>query len=289
MDLFSASLAERYGMSKKPSLGVAEVRRRIERAILLAVKGAYQSLRGPGNADSQHVVFVGGAQRSGTNMLMDVLERSLETDVYHETDPRAFDDYLMRDRSVIHALVDRSRAPCVIVKALCESQDIPELIEEFKPAKAVWVIRHYADVCNSMNVSFTSHRQVMLQIAENPAAGGWRSAKMSNETYSEIRRLIGDELTDATAAALQWYMRNKLYLDLGMDANPAVQLVFYEDLVSDPGATFTRIGGFLGIESTEFMTRHVHAGSVRKRPAPALSPEVKSLCDGLWNRFKALP
>src|SRR5688572_22752173 len=41
-------------------------------------------------------VFVAGVHRSGTNMMMDILERSWETDVLHESDSRAFEDNLMR-------------------------------------------------------------------------------------------------------------------------------------------------------------------------------------------------
>ena len=38
----------------------------------------------------QQHVFVAGMQRSGTNLLMDVLDASHATQVFHETDPRAF-------------------------------------------------------------------------------------------------------------------------------------------------------------------------------------------------------
>ena len=64
------------------------------------------------------VVFVAGQQRSGTNMLMDVLDRHWRTDVFHETDTRAFERYQMRDIDTIRTLVGRSRASHVVIKAL---------------------------------------------------------------------------------------------------------------------------------------------------------------------------
>ena len=78
------------------------------RAILLA-KAVWQRVvpRPP----VRTYVFVAGMQRSGTNMVMDVLERSLGTDVYHENDPRAFERYEMRDPAVIRQLANGSGTP----------------------------------------------------------------------------------------------------------------------------------------------------------------------------------
>ena len=74
-----------------------KLKRRSSRALLLGKKSLLHRLVGQaGGGASRRYLFVGGVQRSGTNMLMDVLERSYETDVYHERDPRAFDGYQMR-------------------------------------------------------------------------------------------------------------------------------------------------------------------------------------------------
>ena len=51
---------------------------------------------------AQHV-FVAGMQRSGTNLLMDVLDASAATQVFHETDPRAFERYVVIDSSAAQA------------------------------------------------------------------------------------------------------------------------------------------------------------------------------------------
>ncbi len=75
---------------------------RIERGVFLLAKQARQRI---GTTIPRLHVLVAGVQRSGTNMLMDVLERSWDTDLYHEMDVRSFDIYEMRPRSVIHALM----------------------------------------------------------------------------------------------------------------------------------------------------------------------------------------
>ena len=93
--------------------------------------------------------LVAGVQRSGTNMLMDVLERSFETDVYHERDRRAFQDYLMREASAIKRLAGKSSGRVFVIKALCELDQLPFLMEEFTPAKVLWIVRGYNDMINS--------------------------------------------------------------------------------------------------------------------------------------------
>ena len=40
---------------------------------------------------SKTVILVSGVQRSGTNMIMDFYDRSLETTVFHETDKRVYE------------------------------------------------------------------------------------------------------------------------------------------------------------------------------------------------------
>ena len=89
---------------------------RLERMALMTAKRAWQGLL---REQARETIFLAGMQRSGTNMLMEVLERSLATQVIHERDPRAFDNYLMRPPEVIAALRARSRAPVFVTKARC--------------------------------------------------------------------------------------------------------------------------------------------------------------------------
>src|SRR5215813_11979618 len=116
----------------------------------LLKKQMVQTLHSAHNKSAtKQAVFVAGVQRSGTNMMMDVLEQSYDTDVYHETDNRAFEDYEMRPRTVIHRLVNTSKASVVVIKALCELHEVRQLLDEFAPAKGIWIVRDFADVVNS--------------------------------------------------------------------------------------------------------------------------------------------
>ena len=86
------------------------------------------------------------------------------TDVYHERDPRAFDNYMMRELPVIRRLVEQSRAPHFVIKCLCELDRLPALMSEFQPSKALWIVREYRDAVNSALVSFGRFSQQIDRI-----------------------------------------------------------------------------------------------------------------------------
>ncbi len=265
----------------------------LKRRLLLLRKGLLHSLNAANNKQQQRVVFVAGVQRSGTNMMMDVLERSFETDVYHERDSRAFDNYQMRDVKVIQPLVAQSKAPCFIVKSLCELQRLSRLMDEFKidesrPAKMIWVNRHYFDVVSSMLVSFRNQANQVKRIAADRHSDGWLSGGLSDETYEHIQMLVHPDISDASAAALTWYFRGILFFEQGFDTDPRVQLVQYETLVTEPQAEFARIFGFLGLEYSQRVSSKVFGSSVRRRSPPEIDAPILALCSSLATRFETV-
>lgn len=264
---------------------------RISHDWLLASKRIVHQLRSlfGGGKQARKCVFVAGVQRSGTNMMMDVLERSYETDVYHERDTRAFDNYQMRERMVIHQLARRSKAPVFVIKSLCELQDLKSLMDEFSPAKTIWVMRHYEDVVNSMLVSFRHQaRQVQRIVSDRKGDGWWLGRGMSDETFGILKELVRPDLDDASAAALQWYLRNTLFFEQGLDTDARVMAVSYEHLVSEPQDQFRKIFGFLGLRYTPHVASTIFATSVKRRVSPAIIQPVRELCDGLNARIAAV-
>jgi hypothetical protein len=230
-------------------------------------------------------LFVGGVQRSGTNMLMDVLERSLETAVFHERDPRAFRDYMMLPPSVIHRLVDESPARCVVIKALCESQDLAQLLRDFSPAKGIWSLRRYEDMVNSHVRSWPGEAKTMHRLVADRNSMKWRGRGMTDETYATISRLHYPGMDDWSAAALFWYLRNVLFFEQGLDRDPRIRVVKYETLVSTPDQEFREIFSFLGLVYSRRVAAVVHSKSIRKNAPPRIDPAIREVCDALTARF----
>lgn len=227
----------------------------------------------------ERCLFVAGVQRSGTNLLMEVLERCIETDVYHETDPRAFDRYQLRDEETLHRLVKRSSAPVVVIKCLMESQRLTHLLDAFAPAQAFWVFRDYRDVVNSMTKSFGNQARQVERVVQGRQE--WWSENMAPGTLAIVREMASQPLDDVSAAALQWFFRNRIYFDQQLEGDGRIMLLSYERLVTEPAAVLSQIGDFAGITCGTRAARIITASSVGKKKAPAVRPDIAALCEAL--------
>lgn len=237
---------------------------------------------------TQHV-FVAGMQRSGTNLLMDVLDASAATQVFHETDPRAFERYEMRDPAVIRQLVLTSPAPVFVIKALCELDQLPHLMAMFRPAKTLWVVRDWRDSVNSAIRSFGNFVQQWQRLAHGDTSD-WRGRGMSPATRELLMALYRPDASEAEGAAIMWFYRNALFFEHQLAADPRVRVVFYEALVQNPMREVAAVYDFLELPGfNAAIAGRIHARSVRHRSPPDISPAVTALCDELLARFKALP
>lgn len=236
---------------------------------------------------AQHV-FVAGMQRSGTNLLMDVLDASLATQVFHETDPRAFERYEMRDAAVIRQLAQACPAPVFVIKALCELDRIRVLMDAFTPAKTLWMVRDWRDSAASAVKSFGNFVPQWQRLAQGDASD-WRGRGMSAATRELLAALHRADASEAEGAAVMWFYRNVLFFEQRLAADPRVRLVFYEDLVQQPAREVAAVYGFLGLPGFDAaVAGRIHARSVRHRVPEGISPAVAGLCDELLARFRAL-
>ena len=235
----------------------------------------------------QERIFVAGMQRSGTNMLMDILEKSFDTDVFHERDSRAFDNYKMRDQSIIRSLVEQSIAPKFVIKALCELQDLNELMAAFKPAKTIWIVRDYNDVVASMLNSFSNMEKQVIRIIKE-GSDEWLGLGMTDTVRTELENFVKPGMGNASASAIQWYLRNILFFNQQFEYDKRVLLVSYEQLVNYPENEVERICKFIGIEFNSSMVRGIFSSSIHRRKPPKINPEIRLLCDQLQTDFKAL-
>lgn len=234
-------------------------------------------------------VFVAGMQRSGTNMLMDLLDASYATQVFHETDPRAFLTYEMRDRAVIRDLARSCRAPVLVVKALCELDLLTSLMADFAPAKTLWVVRGWRDSVNSALHSFGRFVPQWERLAHERESGDWRGRGMSEATRGLLQALFRRDATEADGAAIMWYYRNILFFEQAFERDPRVRVVFYDSLVRHPVEEMQDVLRFVGIgDLPAGLPGQVRASSASRRTPPAVAADVQALCDDLFSRFAKL-
>lgn len=239
-------------------------------------------LRREGPTERSQGVFIFGAQRSGTTMLVDCFENSPEFDVYGETSI-AFEKNVLKGLDTARDLLHQSKRPFVVFKPLTDSHRAAELMSVGEASKAIWIYRRPDARANS---AVARHGDANLRFLRELIAVGttdrWEARGLTADTSAVLRRLDPAALDAHSAAGAFWFLRNQLFFDQQLDRNPAVLLLKYEMLVAKPAPTMKAVCDFIGCEFDLRMIKDVHARSGGRR-APRLSPEISKLCKEMLN------
>jgi hypothetical protein len=233
------------------------------------------------NSTEKIPLFVVGSERSGTTMLMKVMEKSRYMRVYQEHSRRAFqENWRLMPPEVIRSLIAESRAPIVVFKPLCDAHLCDHLLEQYSNSKAVWIYRDYHDVAISAANKWNEHlKDVMRQISQGDwEALEWRGERLDDDKIALVRHLYSPAMTAQDAAGLQWYLRNQFYFSLGLDSDPRVLLMRYEDLVLDPQLEMQRLMHFVGAAFEHSIIEDITDRAIGKGIDVELSPEVDHVC-----------
>jgi len=247
--------------------------------------------RHPVKPGSALPVFVVGLQRSGTNMVIQCLQRSPEVEVHNENDRRCFVRYRLRSDDVIKEVIGQSRHRCVLLKPLCDSHRVPDLLDHLGgpvPGKAIWI---YRDVDARVRSAVSKFGDVNLRVLAEIASGGGRDRWQAQGLSEEMLHLLGefdyDRLSPESAAALFWYVRNSLYFSLGLDKRDDVLLSSYERFLAAPERGVQRLCDFVGIQGHRTLGSSLDPARSRPLPPLDLDPRVRRLCDQLDERLAA--
>lgn len=242
-----------------------------------------------GWAHPKRLTFVFGCQRSGTKMLMRILDNSPETRIYHENHASAFHDFQLRSDTVVRLLAATSPAPAQIFKPICDSHNADLLLSRFPRARGLWVYRHVDDVANSASQKWGAHQRAVVQAAVQGdlTTWGWRTERLPAAVLTNLRRVWRDDISELEGSMLFWYMRNAFFGELGLQRHPRMLLVKYEDLVTKPEAAFRRVFTHVGASFDPAFLGRVHADSVGRKPPPPASAAIRALCNGLLHQLDA--
>ncbi len=103
-----------------------------------------------------------------------------------------------------------------------------------------------------------------------------------------VRQYYSDALTEASARALIWYLRNDTYFTQSLESDERVLLVKYENLVCDPESELHRIFEFLGLELVKKAFSHLSTSSMNRYDNPEIADSIAELCSGMSDRLAAL-
>src|SRR5919109_1661580 len=237
-------------------------------------------------------IFVVGAQRSGTNMVVRGLERSPEFDVHNENDRAAFHRFRLRSDPVIHDLVVRSRHPYVLFKPLCDSHRIGALLDDLgtpTPGKALWVYRSVDGRVRSSLAKFgNAGGRALRMIADGTGGHLWQAQGLSAASLELIRSFDHDRLSPASASALFWYVRNAILFERGFADRDDVAVVSYDRIVADPMPVMTAICAFIGLEYGERLVEGIERRGAGPHDPLPIDPQIRARCDEITQRLDAV-
>lgn len=239
-------------------------------------------------SESPLVVFVSGVQRSGTNMLMEFLDNSLETDVFKESDPRIFVNYEISDLDLVKSFAETTNATRLVVKALLEAHAVGEYLNMFPDVRILWMYRHFEDVANSYVRNWPGGRNKLDSLVVDPPSADWRSRGMTPSTLETVKKFYDKDMSDETAIALFWYYRNQLFFDQCLENEERCLIVKYEFFVENPSEMGKRVADFCNLSPSARLWNNIHARSVRRNAPPDISPEVRTLAQGMLDRLDAV-
>lgn len=247
-------------------------------------KQLYQALMA--RAVTRRVVFVFGCQRSGTSLMMNLLDEDVRSRVYREPD-EVFVKMQLKPLDEVEAVFQRVSQSLVVAKPLLDSDRTVEILGFFPDSVAVWMYRHYKAVARSHVMTFgpDSPERAIRRIVSN-ASEDWRCRGVSEQTRYKIAECYDRAHKPLDAAALLWYARNRIFLDADLPRHSRVVLCKYEDLVSTPVPIMAQIYDLIQLSFPgESITAQIDTRGIGRGREVRLLPEVDRLCEQLWQEM----
>jgi hypothetical protein len=129
--------------------------------------------------------------------------------------------------------------------------------------------------------------RVLRELANGGGRTRWQAQRLSSDSLQLIASFDWDKMGPLDAAALFWYVRNRLYFELGLEGRPDVLLVSYDAMVADPAAEMRRICGFLDFPYHPRLVAGITARPPASTPAVALQPQIAACCAELAAELEA--
>jgi hypothetical protein len=192
-----------------------------------------------------------------------------------------FDDYRIRDEVALRTSLRSQAFPVAVYKVISDSHLISDLLAAFPDARVLWMYRSPQENAASQLKKFAEPVRAIRLVHAGEPGGGWLAEGASDESLDILRRIDASGLSDQDWACLNWWLRNRSYLEQGLDHDDRVRLLRYETLAADPVEVLGRVTDWLDLPRDEGAVRFVHTRSVRKSELPPLQRDVARLCESL--------
>ncbi|WP_157635624.1 hypothetical protein [Nostocoides japonicum] len=223
-------------------------------------------------------------------MLLRGFDVAPEVEVRGENDRTVFERFRLRSPDILVDTVRSSRHQIVLVKPLCDSQQVDRLLDldGMRPGKAVWAWRDPYDRARSEVSKFgDSNLQALRAIAAGTDFGMWQGERLPDASREIVQSFDVDAMTAETAAVVFWAVRNLLYFDLGLAGRDDVFLSSYDALVRNPAGHMRRLCEFLAFPYRVELHEHIQPRDTFESRPLDVDPKAAALADDVSSRLAA--
>lgn len=239
-------------------------------------------------------IFILGCQRSGSSMLLHAFARDASAKVLGEFSVLNTKDtshgIRLNPLEEVEKQLSRFSHPIIAIKPLVESQNVLEILDHIRDSKVIWLFRNYNDVASSnlkkwgIQNGFNNLEPIVRQEKNN-----WRSEKISEATIRIVREFCNKKLSPHDAAALFWWVRNRIFFERNLEQNQKVLCCSYESLVGDPSNKMRSIYDFVGASYPgDHVIKKINANSVGISETFVENQEIQELCEATWQDLSQL-
>jgi hypothetical protein len=261
----------------------AAILRKARRLRKLARRYALNTLAG--GPPATRVVFIMGAQRSGTRVPLVALESAPDILTFREGARPFFKAGRLAPDEVLDRLFADCAFPVLVLKPLCDSHRARQLLDRFPDARVLWIFRGYHETITSSSLKWRSGIDAVEQlVAGRLRSDDWRLGGLSPEHLDAARRLYQPGLSLDHANAILWYLRSRLLLDQQLFGCARTLVIKYEDLTAAPAIHFPRVFDFVGQTLQPQYLSGVHRNSSGRRVAN-VPRFVEDVCNQLYEQI----
>jgi hypothetical protein len=235
------------------------------------------------------ILWIIACNRAGKTTVLNVLKNNPGTLIYNEGSEFAYHDYRIKPRTEIAQLIADTDEDLIVFELANDLQYADAFLNLYPNSRALWIFRNYRGVVRDAVAKWgTAQKDMIVGIGQGIRKHPGQQAiaeQMGPDTLSLVRAYSSMEISAEDGAALLWYTRNQLYFQLGLDKDPRVLLVNYEQLAATPREQGKRIFDFIACPFRPAYVRDIDASHIVKTPVLGLNPEIGALCDQLLQRL----
>lgn len=239
-------------------------------------------------------LFIFGCQRSGTTHLEHLFQADPRSTVFSEFGDLSIakGSTVWRPIADVRKILLKQRGIYTIARSLLFSHRAIEALDELPQSAAIWIFRDVNCVVDSMIRKWGRDFQSVSKKVESDSQGNWALQKLWRDICDEVVEIHNNQTALESdqgvrdAYALYWYYRNKSFFDSGLNGDPRVVVVEYEDVLSNPKNVVNSLLKKQSIKPSQIsFPLRTNALSSRNQRVGSFTAKIELKCEELYKQL----